>query len=497
MAVLEYGLVFDESDERDAAAAAAAAAAAKGLKLAPRPPPPSHVTVHLNSNDKLFTEVRDTNIEAAGGLLAARAKEIAALQDSMRSGGSGGGGGGGDLSVAEIRKMVKAIPGLQADKRSLRVCVALLELLKRETNDPRFVSRWQLERSALDEENAKELGEAVSGMIAKHAPLLRVLRLLCLHSAIEGGLRTRVLDGFRRELVASYGVEETLGTLARLDACGLLTTREGGPGGGLLGGSSWSTLRRVFNLTTPNVDPTNPTDIHFVTSGYAPLSIRLVQAAVAGGGSAWDAGPVCDAMRLLPGPALHVIQSSSSVSGAAGVGGDGEGGEDAAAAAAAAAASSSSGGGGPDKRTTVLVVFIGGVTQVEIAALRFLSERTPVDYIVAATSLIAGPRLLDSMIDRIPNASSGGGKGRGGGSAADASDADTAAAAAATGKGGAAAAVAKGASGSSSSVNPLSSGGGGGSISGGKSGAAAARGVASGSSNAAAAAASAAAPKKR
>ena len=56
------------------------------------------------------------------------------------------------------------------------------------------------------------------------------------------------------------------------------------------------------------------------------------------------------------------------------------------------------------KRT--LVVFIGGCTFAEIAALRFLSQQedTSTEYLVATTSIINGNTFLDSVMAKMQDA---------------------------------------------------------------------------------------------
>ena len=58
-------------------------------------------------------------------------------------------------------------------------------------------------------------------------------------------------------------------------------------------------------------------------------------------------------------------------------------------------------GAAPRKRKVVLVMFLGGVTFAEIAALRFISSRPEVNcaFLVTTTKLINGSSLLDSFVD--------------------------------------------------------------------------------------------------
>jgi hypothetical protein len=293
---------------------------------------------------------------------------------------------------------VKAIPTLQQDLKSLRVLVELTSLMQKETNEPKFMSRWQLERSLLEEEGQKDAYEAISALISKRQPFLSVLRIICLCSAVEGGLRSKQLEAFRREIISTYGFE-SLFTLDNLERAGLLTSRDGGGssitgglGFGALTGSSstWSSIRKLLQLTSDEAQGEGaPTDIHFVTSGYAPLSIRLVQSAISTG---WGREPCSDALRQLPGPtiAIRQVRHDSDAADRGGIANNnGDIGD-----------VSSSG----STRKVVLVVFVGGVTYIEISSLRFLSEKHPVDFLILTTSIISGSTFLESLSSKIPNA---------------------------------------------------------------------------------------------
>ncbi|CAN0442969.1 unnamed protein product, partial [Hapterophycus canaliculatus] len=78
----------------------------------------------------------------------------------------------------------------------------------------------------------------------------------------------------------TYGYQH-LYTLNNLEAVGLLKKREKGWGvGSADAGSPWPSLRRALRLVNDAVDVRSPADIAYVSSGYAPLSVRLVQASV-------------------------------------------------------------------------------------------------------------------------------------------------------------------------------------------------------------------------
>jgi vacuolar protein sorting-associated protein 33A len=59
-----------------------------------------------------------------------------------------------------------------------------------------------------------------------------------------------------------------------------------------------------MQLIDENVDVMNPNDISFVSSGYAPLSVRLVQ--LAGKSNGWMT--LNTTLALLPKPSLEFTQ---------------------------------------------------------------------------------------------------------------------------------------------------------------------------------------------
>ncbi|GBG80898.1 hypothetical protein CBR_g31454 [Chara braunii] len=202
---------------------------------------------------------------------------------------------------------------------------------------------------------------------------MSVLRLLCLFSITGGGVPKKQFEYFRRELLQTYGYEH-LFTLNNLEKAGLFRVQEGK--------SPWPLIKKSLRLAVEDNDDSNPKDIAYVYSGYAPMSIRLVQHALKGG---W--GAIDETLRLLPGPAFQKkqlldasIQSDSPADHFhyenAGAGQDG-------------------------RRSLVLVVFIGGVTFAEISALRFLSKQEDMkcDFIVATTKLVNGSSLLETLTD--------------------------------------------------------------------------------------------------
>ena len=110
--------------------------------------------------------------------------------------------------------------------------------------------------------------EYIEKLINKQEPLLKVLRLLCLHSLVSNGLKPKILDNFKKEILQTYGYEYVF-TLINLEKMGLLKKADGK--------GNFSAVRKGLRLVVDNVNEKEPEDISYVYSGYAPLSVRLIQ----------------------------------------------------------------------------------------------------------------------------------------------------------------------------------------------------------------------------
>ena len=173
---------------------------------------------------------------------------------------------------------------------------------------------------------------------------------------------------------------EFLITLVNLEKLGMLRRREST---WMASGSSFSTARRTLRLIDETVNVMAPQDCSYVSSGYAPLSVRLVQQAVSGGG--WPS-VFTSTLQHLPKPALEFSQTDEpallNVKDAEG--------RMARAAAAPGAAAAAAGGTGSVPHTVgekkvMVVYYIGGVSFMEIAALRFLSNKPDCETSLRAT----------------------------------------------------------------------------------------------------------------
>lgn len=320
------------------------------------------IKVPLNSSDKLFRELRDLNFGVVGQVLQRKTttmKNDYAEVTTMNQ------------SVTELKDFVKKLNILPEITRHVSLAQHLSATY---TNKQSFLDQLHIEQTLVEGVNYDVTSAHVQTMIYKQDPLISVLRLLIMLSLTSGGLRQKDFDNFRRELLHSYGFEYMI-LLSNLEKAGLLKKQEGR-------NNIWPHLVKAFKLVVEDVDDAHPNDIAYVFSGYAPLSVRIVENALKRGWQAMEG-----ALKLLPGRHLELSQRNES------------GGEPP--HEASGLERQENGGVADGRRSLVLVVFIGGVTFAEISALRFLSSQEGMKYdlIIATTKLINGTTLLQTLID--------------------------------------------------------------------------------------------------
>jgi vacuolar protein sorting-associated protein 33A len=325
--------------------------------------------IQLDSSDKLYDGLRDTNFAIVGSLLNKVARRLRSDYDSRHA----------SKTISELKDFVKNLPGYQAEQQSLKIHTGLAEDITKYTRGDQFSRLLEVQQNLAAGADPSSQTDAIEELIARDAPVSEILRLVCIYSCIAGGIRPKDYDQFRRLILAGYGYQHLL-TLQNLEKMQLLLSRSSpmanimqmpGPGGGYATKTDYSTLRKQLRLIVDEVNEQDPNDIAYVYSGYAPLSIRLVQcilqkqyllsitrssnAASAGsgsgaGGHGWK--PFDEAVKYARGQTFDDLQK----------------GEDKAVKARALL----SGGG---EKKTVFVVFVGGITFTEIAALRFIARK--------------------------------------------------------------------------------------------------------------------------
>lgn len=364
------GIQHNQADV-DSSIVGSAPQAAQGSKTVGAAPVQAKTRkIVLDSSDKLYSQLRDTNFAIVGPLLNKVARRLKDDYESRH----------GTKSTAELREFVNKLPGYQAEQQSLKIHTGLAEEVMKHTRTEQFSRLLEVQQNLVAGADPSSQHDTIEELIARDAPLSEVLRLLCLESCIYSGIKPRELDTFKKMILHAYGYQHML-TLDALEKLQLLFSRSSpmasmipltGAGAQTVNNTNYTYLRKQLRLIVDEVNEHDPNDIAYVYSGYAPLSIRLVQcilqkqylasmskggnanntASIATGGSSQGWRGFDEALKHVRGQTFDEVQT----------------GEDKAVKARTLLT-------GSGEKKTVFVVFLGGITFTEIAALRFIAKQ--------------------------------------------------------------------------------------------------------------------------
>uniref|UniRef100_A0A8C7QFK6 VPS33B late endosome and lysosome associated n=1 Tax=Oncorhynchus mykiss TaxID=8022 RepID=A0A8C7QFK6_ONCMY len=342
------------------------------------------IKVMLNSQDKVFNEIRNEHFSQVFGFLSQKARNLQTAYDK-RSG----------MNIKQMKTFVsEELKGLKQEHRLLSLHIGASESMMKKKTKQDFQELLKTEHSLLEGFEIRECISYIEEHINRQVSMVESMRLLCLLSLTENGLLPKDYRSLKAQFLQSYGIEHLL-TFSNLKQLGLLVEQQPGETltvmesrvgklvndktagkltdafSSLAKKSNFRALGRRLNLVPKSdeeYDLRVPRDMAYIFSGaYIPLSCKLIEQVLERDG--WTG--LEEVTRMLNGHEFAVTAGSN--------------GSDARVKT--------------DSQRIILVMFLGGCTFSEISALRFLGREKGIKFIVVTTAITNSARLLESMLD--------------------------------------------------------------------------------------------------
>lgn len=142
----------------------------------------------------------------------------------------------------------------------------LADCLSKLIGSIRFKQYLSLEQRIMMGEPAREIAEILELKFARGQDKEKLFRLMCLLSLTQNGIKPKILDGLKREIIQAFGIIESM-RLLNLEKTGIFKKKEGK--------GTFLNAKSAFKLINEEIDVINPNDIAYTFNGYAPL--RLVK----------------------------------------------------------------------------------------------------------------------------------------------------------------------------------------------------------------------------
>ncbi|XP_030045526.1 vacuolar protein sorting-associated protein 33B [Microcaecilia unicolor] len=344
------------------------------------------IKVLLNSQDKVFNEIRNEHFSNVFGFLSQKARNLQIQYDKRRG-----------MDIKQMKTFVsQELKGLKQEHRLLSLHIGACESIMKKKTKQDFQDLLKTEHSLLEGFDIRESISFIEEHINRQVSPIESLRLLCLLSITENGLISKDYRSLKTQYLQSYGPEHLL-TLSNLKRVGLLTEQVTGEtltaveskmsklvtdkAAGKLS-DAFSSLARKSNFRglskklnlIPHVDGEYdlkiPRDMAYIFSGaYIPLSCKIIEQVL--DRKAWTG--LEEVARLLNGNEFADPLSEGSPTA--------------------------------DSQRLILAVFLGGCTFSEISALRFLGKSKGYRFIFLVTAITNSARLLEAMVETRLNVS--------------------------------------------------------------------------------------------
>ncbi|KAG7482520.1 vacuolar protein sorting-associated protein 33B [Solea senegalensis] len=342
-----------------------------------------NVKVMLNSQDKVFNEIRNEHFSNVFGFLSQKARNLQTAYDKRRG-----------MDIKQMKTFVsEELKGLKQEHRLLSLHISASETIMKKKTKQDFQEMLKTEHSLLEGFEIRECISFIEEHIIRLVSMIESLRLLCLLSITENGLLPKDYRSLKALFLQSYGVEHLL-TFANLKQLGLLVEQQPGETltameskvgklvndktagkltdafSSLAKKSNFRALSRKLNLVPKSDEEYNlrvPRDMAYIFSGaYIPLSCKLIEQVLERGG--WTG--LEEVTRLLNGHEFSVTGNNGADLRA-----------------------------NNDAPRIVVVMFLGGCTFSEISALRFLGKEKGYKFIVVTTAITNSSRLLEALLE--------------------------------------------------------------------------------------------------
>lgn len=331
----------------------------------------------LNHLDALFDEIRDVNFNLVSDQLVDVARDLATeVRGSSSTGSTAGVPKDSQAEFQKVKALLAKAPHLVKKKRSLAHHLHLVQRVRELSTQLALRGCVETEMAIMSagpsasSSAAKGVDTFLEEAILREPPLnlYDVVKLLCLCSLVRGGLKPDTLAWYRQQLCHTYG-HQILPLLVQLETMDLLSVENR---------FEFPKKRKQLLLmrgALDDEDTRQPTDIHFMFpyTGYAPMSIRLLQESLGMKYKTLAKDPTTSLLSLGNGGGTqssncHRMATDALLSGNGGT------------------------------HINVLVYYVGGVTVAELTAFRFLNQKqSEFTFFVAATSICNGSRLLRAI----------------------------------------------------------------------------------------------------
>ena len=302
------------------------------------------IKIDLSENDKFYSKIKDYNFAKIRAYLPNRLQEHSQILEEGKKKMD---------DMKKIQENLEKVKMIKEERNSLTTHINLADYIAQKQKEPNTKNYLVMEQSILAGDITYKTFDFIDNELTKKSEEFNLLKILCLISGLQNGIKTKIYEQIKREFLQIYGFQE-LFLWNNLEKANILKSPDGS--------SYYNDIDKKLKLIYEDVDLNEPNDISYSYSGYAPISIRLIEKAITKG---WKS--IEDVLSKLPGEyrfpkdESEVLKESKDVK-------------------------------------YFLIVFIGGITYGELSAIRYLNKKYKnKKFIVLTTGMINYKKIMNNL----------------------------------------------------------------------------------------------------
>ena len=300
--------------------------------------------IFLDERDHLYYMIKDYNFNRIRQFLPKRLKLHSAIFEMGKK----------VDNLKGISQSIKKIKQISNERSSLSNHIDIAEYISQSISHPLFKRRLNLEQLMLSAEfDIDEILNFYDNEISKKGNLYSILKLLIIQSQVNGGLKEKVFNKYKKVINLIYGFQSLI-LWNNLEKMKIIKKRDGN--------DFYKFLIKKLELIKKNVNVYEPNDSSYVFNGYCPITIRIIENVFNKG---WF--NIKEILNKMPGELFYPENENEILK--------------------------------PKyERNVIMLVFVGGITYSEIGCIRYLNKKFPkYRFVILTTFVINSNRLFNNL----------------------------------------------------------------------------------------------------
>ena len=257
-----------------------------------------------------------------------------------------------ETDLMKIQKGLEKVKLMKEERQSLTDNINIADYLSQKQKEPINRLCYLFEQQLLLGELPIELHEFYNNYLCKKNDKNILLRLICLESLCQSGIKSKYYDVLKRDYINTYGFQEIF-LWKNLEKMNIIKKDDRS--------YIYYKANKNLNLICENVNIMEENDISYAYNGYSPIIIKLIEKCFLNG---WN--NLLTILDDLPGETYCPENENRMLN--------------------------------PIGKNFILLVFIGGITYSEIGAIRSLNKKiNNIKFIILTTHIITTKRFFQSV----------------------------------------------------------------------------------------------------